>query len=73
MGAEVVLVLVARAPDPGGIRPGEVEGLDEPVVLQKADEDAAEHPRDGNLRQRQTCVSAASVSASESLLMNAAS
>jgi hypothetical protein len=38
-----------RPPDAGRIRPGEMERLDEGVVLQEADENAGEHPGDGNI------------------------
>ena len=42
-------LLVARPPDARRIRPGEMERLDEGVVLQEADEDAGEHPGDGDI------------------------
>ena len=42
-------LLVARPSDPRRIRPGEMERLDEGVVLQEADEDAGEHPGDSDI------------------------
>ena len=44
-------LLVARPSEARRIRPGEMERLDEGVVLQEADEDAGEHPGDGDIRQ----------------------
>ena len=51
MFAEEDDLLVARPPDARRIRPGEMEGLDEGVVLQEADEDARKHPGDGDIGQ----------------------
>ena len=44
-------LLVARPRQPRRIRPGEMERLDEAIVLQETDEDAGEHPGDGDIGQ----------------------
>ena len=44
-------LLVARPREPRRIRPCKMKRLDEAIVLQKADEDAGEHPGNGDIGQ----------------------
>ena len=48
--AEEHLVLVFCPLQPAA-RPGEIRGLDQLVVFEKPNENASQHPRDGNLRE----------------------